>query len=135
MQAAQRPRSTFPRSRRLSGRRAIEKLFKEGKTLPLGWMNLRFLKHRLGESRFGCAVRRQAQPQATQRNRMKRWLKEAFRRNQAAFPPGHDLMAVVRRIPRDLSYSQVEETLLKSATALGSSNSPAASSGTTRPFQ
>lgn len=121
------PRATFPRSRRLSGRRTIERLFKEGKTLPLGWMYLRFLKHRRGSSRFGCAVRRQAQPQATQRNRIKRWLKEAFRRNQTAFPPGHDLMAVVQRIPKGLSYSEVEAVLRESAAALGSSSSPAAS--------
>lgn len=51
----------------------------------------------------GCAV---------ERNRVKRYIREAFRTRRGAFPPGTDLLVVARFAAADASYAQIERELL-----------------------
>ncbi len=63
--------------------------------------------------RFGCAVRRKAVPLAVDRNRLKRWLRESFRRNPSLVPPGFDWVAVVYERPAKWSYQDLESQFLE----------------------
>ena len=72
--------------------------------------------HPLGPAsptRFGCAVRRKAVASSVERNRLKRWLREAFRRNRPAIPPGLDLVAVVYEGRVKWSYQELESQFLE----------------------
>lgn len=62
---------------------------------------------------FGCVVRRKAVPLSVDRNRLKRWLREAFRRNRSSIPPGFDWMAVVYERPTKWSYWDLESQFLE----------------------
>ena len=102
----------FPRTHRLSGRAAFGRLFREGISLRSGWLSLQVFPNQLSRVRFGCTVRREAAPAGVFRSRLKRWLREAFRRNQEIFPAGVDMVAVIWNKPADLSYQEVERTFL-----------------------
>ncbi len=61
-------------------------------------------------SRFACSIRRGVARNAPERNRIKRWLREAFRRNPKKIPVGFDWLAIVPRGPID-SYHIVNKEL------------------------
>lgn len=76
-------------------------------------MTLKILPRPAGTTRFACAVSKKIAPTAVQRNKIRRWLKEAFRKNQEEFPSGIDLIAVVAKIPGRCSYQKMEQTLIQ----------------------
>ncbi len=47
-------------------------------------------------TRLGVTVTRKVGP-AVKRNRIKRWVREAFRRERGALPPGFDMVWVAKR--------------------------------------
>ena len=102
----------FNRGKRLSGRNQIQPLFVRGKLHRIDWLGLVVLPNKLKITRFGCVIRRKAIPQPVVRNRIKRWLREAFRRNQERFPQGWDIMAVTFSLPEKMDFQRVESTLL-----------------------
>lgn len=84
-------------------------------------MSLVFLANGSARSRLGCAMSRGA-GNAVQRNRLKRWTREAFRKNQAGIPSGFDLGVRVRRIPTEIDHRIVEEKLLSLCRQIASFN-------------
>ncbi len=104
--------TSFGRKNRLSGKSTFRRLFAQGATLRSHWLALTFLPNAGSHTRFGCTVRRQATKGGACRNRLKRWLREAFRRNQALLPSGIDLVAVVLKIPEGLTFQRLEEEFL-----------------------
>ncbi len=107
------PAAQFPRARRLSGKTDFGRVFREGRNLRSGWLTLVVLPNERSVSRFGCTVRRQAFPRAVDRNRIKRWCREAFRRNQQLLPSGFDLVVLVVRPAEDITFQEVEKRLIK----------------------
>ena len=102
----------FGHSKRISGQGDFRRLLKEAKSLRGDWFTLKVMPNGKQDSRFGCAVRRSASPEAVFRNRLKRWFREAFRRNQRGFPAGFDVAIVVFKAPEKASYAFVEQTFL-----------------------
>ncbi len=51
---------------------------------------------------------------AVRRNRVKRWIREAFRRNKDRIPPGLDLV-VIPRPGAELDYDRIEHSLVRLA--------------------
>lgn len=74
-------------------------------------MRLSFLPNGTTRSRLGCAIGRVVGG-AVQRNRLKRWLREAFRKNQAMIPAGVDLVVRVQALPPKIRHRLVEERFL-----------------------
>ena len=77
-------------------------------------------RNNLPGARFGCSVRREAVSGSVARNRLKRWLREAFRRNKALFPAGWDLFAVVLRSTEKPTFQSLQEELIGLARRVGS---------------
>lgn len=79
------------------------------------WLVLGYRKNDLGRLRFGCTITRKV-GSAVQRNRLKRWTKEYFRKTAAhGFNQQYDLNLVFRPMPEDfykkLRFEQFVETL------------------------
>lgn len=64
-------------------------------------------------ARFGCTIRRGAVASAVRRNRLKRWLREAFRRHREQAAAGYDWLAVVASFPAGLDFREVERSFLQ----------------------
>ncbi len=103
----------FSRPNRLTGRNTVSRIFREGKSVRGGWINLIAVPNGLLHNRFGCSVKRQAAPGGVLRNRIKRWLRESFRLNRALFPAGVDLFVVVVQKPAKLSFMEVERSIVQ----------------------
>ena len=63
---------------------------------------------------------------AVRRNRVKRVVREVFRRNRAAFPEGTDVLVVARASARDIDYAAAREEILEAAPALARALRPGA---------
>ncbi len=60
----------------------------------------------LEKTRLGITVTKKV-GNAVQRNRIKRLVREVFRRNRSLFPHGHDLVFIAKRQAQGLSYEAV----------------------------
>lgn len=54
---------------------------------------------------------------AVRRNRVKRILREIYRRNKASFPEGHDLILIAKNDMTDIAFHDLAEEIMK---AIGS---------------
>jgi ribonuclease P protein component len=66
-------------------------------------------------ARLGITVGRRKVRKATARNRLKRWVREAFRQNKVALPVGVDLIVAPRSA--EVTYHQVRASLVALAQA------------------
>jgi len=88
-------RYAFPRSRRLSGKRAFAAVYATGAKQARGPLVVFTLANGLAHCRWGLSVPR-AVGTAVRRNRIKRLLREAIRLLQHDLPRGYDVIIVVR---------------------------------------
>jgi ribonuclease P protein component len=88
-------RYTFPRSHRLSGSPAFDRVFDAQMRKNAGPLIVFTLPNGLPHSRLGLSVSRRVGT-AVKRNRIKRYIREAFRLSQHDWPLGYDVVVVVR---------------------------------------
>ena len=101
----------FPRQARVRARADFDRIFKDGRRVALPALAL----HWLGDgqpARLGLAVSRKVDPRAVGRNRIKRRLREAFRRLRPQLAPGA-YVVVARAAARGASNAQLVEAWLK----------------------
>lgn len=67
---------------------------------------IRSVQRRLRGARLGVTVTRKV-GSAVIRNRIKRWVREAYRRNRDSFPVGFDMVWVAKREAADAGYEAV----------------------------
>ncbi|MBI5366110.1 MAG: ribonuclease P protein component [Planctomycetes bacterium] len=101
----------YPKTVRLLRRRDFDRVFAGGRPFRDARLTLHVLANGRAESRLGIVVGRKVKT-AIVRNRIKRWVREAFRRRRAELPAGFDLV-VLPRAPRELDAGTVEESLVK----------------------
>lgn len=111
-----RPRLTFPRSRRLSGRLAFAAVFDDRLREHRGPLTFFARANSLDHNRLGLSVGRRV-GSAVVRNRIKRRLREAFRLQQVDLPAGYDWVVAVR--PHDpLRLEDYQRLMSEAAEAL-----------------
>lgn len=99
---------SFPKSRRLLRRADFQRVYNEGIKLVGPYFLLFALRRgEPGSCRIGLTASRKA-GKAVVRNRAKRLLREAVRRNWEHMPPGCDCVLHVRARMRDAEYAPVE---------------------------
>ncbi|MAD19583.1 MAG: ribonuclease P protein component [Planctomycetaceae bacterium] len=89
------PRFTFGAEDRLKGRAAFSEVHAGRTRRESGPLLVYALPNRLERLRLGLSVGRRC-GNAVRRNRLKRLLRETFRRNRASWPVGYDLLVVAR---------------------------------------
>jgi len=68
----------------------------------------------LQHTRLGITVTKKVGT-AVQRNRIKRVVREVFRRNRDLFPPSHDLVFIAKRNASDIDYGSLLSELQRAA--------------------
>ncbi|HPC46542.1 MAG TPA: ribonuclease P protein component [Deltaproteobacteria bacterium] len=107
----------FPPGERL--RKRIEfKRVEQGKTARLSTRHLVIVAapNTLGQTRIGITTSRKVGG-AVRRNRVRRLLREIYRRNKPSFPPGHDIVLIAKNDMTDTTYHDLEREILQ---AIGS---------------
>ncbi len=104
------------RYERLRLRRDFDRVFKEGKSVQDDVIRIVYVKNGLDHRRMAVVVRKRI-GKAHVRNRLKRLVREVFRKNKGAFPRGFDMVFIfkdgVREIAEDLKYDDLKKTILK----------------------
>jgi len=95
---------------RVKLQRDFDRLFKEGRALRYPEFTLRLLPGASGCSRLGLSVGKRV-GNAVRRNRVKRLLREAFRRNKALLTCPCDLAIVPSSRWQDLRLAAIEPTM------------------------
>lgn len=113
--------SRFPARQRLRLKRDFDAVFSKGRSAADGNLVVYVLPNSLGYSRLGMAVGRK-HGNATERNRIKRLIREAFRQNRAGLPGTADIVAV----PRSggcFGFSELAESLMRLAASAAEKSS------------
>jgi ribonuclease P protein component len=104
---------SFPKSRRLLRRVDFQRVYSEGAKVPGPYFLLFYLRREeAGPCRIGLTASRKV-GNAVVRNRAKRLLREAVRRNWDAAPEGYDCVLHVRTRMPEASYAEVEAEVLR----------------------
>lgn len=98
----------LPLKNRLKKKKDFENLFKKGKGCSQGFLYIKILKNGLDDSRFGFIVSKKFSPKAVLRNKIKRYLREAVKKNLGNVKKGFDAAIVVS------SNAQLENTDVES---------------------
>ena len=94
MSVPAKPRFTFPRRARLSGKRQFDDVFAERQRIRLGPITVFWRVNSLNASRLGISISRKV-GSAPVRNRIKRLLRESFRLTRQNPARTFDLVIVV----------------------------------------
>jgi ribonuclease P protein component len=107
------PGQALPRRCRIRRRRDYLKVQVEGARFSTRHLVILWVRSRWGTTRLGVTVSRKVAKQATRRNRIKRWIREAFRRlpRSPADNPAIDLVVIARPPSVEATYQDVAEQL------------------------
>lgn len=105
----------LPRTERLRKGPDFANAFRRGARAATGGLVLHFLRNKLADNRLGVSLPSKAFRKSTQRNRVRRLMKEAYRKNKGRIRKGFDLVLIAR--PRgdasSWSYGAMEEALIE----------------------
>lgn len=91
----------------------FKRLFREGKYFRNGDVSLRILENGLHVSRLGISVQSKIFPKAIQRTRVKRLIREVFRRNKANLKGAWDIIIRPKNLELvRLGYNSIEKNIL-----------------------
>lgn len=108
----------LPKQNRLKNRKDFENIFKAGKGQRDGLLYLRFFPNKLKSSRFGFVASTKFSKKAVERNRIKRWLREAVQNKIKNIKTGTDIAVIVNPGFKADSFKDLEikvEKLFKKA--------------------
>lgn len=101
----------FPKSERLRRQKDIEDCLREGKRFRHPLMTLYVRWREGGGRRIAFSVGRKVAKKATQRNKIKRWLREAYRTKRWAMKEGVDLFVIAQPECAATNFHAVDEAL------------------------
>ena len=104
---------------RLCKRFQFERVHKEGKAFSGRTIRLAILANELGANRVGFTVSKKRLKLSTQRNRVKRLLREVYRYNKHRIRAGFDIVLIARETPPSLKLPEVEAELSRLAQKAG----------------
>ena len=110
----------FPKSERLLKTKEFSFVYKRGSCVRQGAISLYTLANSLTQNRMGISISSKRVKSAARRNRLKRVLRETYRRNRKYLKKGFDMVFVIKTDPgKFVSYKIVNEIFLKSIQKAG----------------
>jgi ribonuclease P protein component len=104
----------FQRGDRLKKRYEFRQAQLRGRRIHTPHFLIVVLPNALHNTRLGITVTKKVGT-AVQRNRIKRVVREVFRRNRGLFPPSHDLVFIAKRGAAEIDYSGLLTELHRAA--------------------
>lgn len=111
------PNERFPRSERLLRRADFVRVQQQGRRVHTAHFVMLLLRSRMEGLRLGVTVGKRVGC-AVQRNRVKRLVREVFRRNKLLFPRDCDVVLVARPGADALDYASVLGELVRAQAAI-----------------
>lgn len=103
----------FRKSEHLLKSQQFQAVYKKGRSFKKGHLVVYCLASGRDATRIGFSISSKKLRTATARNRLRRLLREAFRKNKKHFKIGFDLVVTVARAPAEIPpYAEVEDTFL-----------------------
>lgn len=109
--------------RRLRSGKDFERIYGQGLRVRNGVFLVICLRNQVGVTRLGLSVSR-AQGNAVQRNRMKRVIREAFRKERGVLPEGFDLVVIPKDRRRASRLATAAPALLELLARLAKRTAP-----------
>lgn len=107
----QRGANRFPKTERLRKRKDIEACLREGKRFRHPLLHLFVHWHDNKGRRIAFSVGRRVARKATQRNRLRRWLREAYRTKRWLLKDGVDLFVVAQPDAAAANFHAIDTAL------------------------
>jgi len=101
----------LPKNNRLKKRKDFQKVMRRGKGLREDFLFLKFLKNNLKVVRVGFIVSQKIAKKATQRNKIKRRLREGLREKLAQIKKGYDLIFIAQKGIEKKKFSEIKEKI------------------------
>ena len=109
---------TFPKRKRLSSKKDIDRVFNKGFFISAGLIRVRYVSSEAKHNRFLVSVSRKA-GHSPKRNRIKRLIREAVRLRNSTLKNNYDICLFVTKAPRiALTFSYVEDKIVQIFTEL-----------------
>ncbi len=105
-------RQSLSREEKLRNSEDFKRAYLQGKRIRLPGLTIIIVRSPLPYCRIGISVTRKF-GKAIERNRVKRLIRELFRRNKQVFPPGHDLVFIPYRRCLSLGWRGLESNLAR----------------------
>jgi len=108
-------RNTYPKAEKLKSQKQIEFLFSEGKSVAVYPLRMVFVKipdTEMHEIKIGVSASKKNFKLATQRNRIKRLLREAYRLNKSILRDeinGSYVMMLMYQSKEEISFSELNQ--------------------------
>lgn len=96
---------SFPRWEKLRLKRDFDRIFREGKSIQSNFFTVIYVKNNFDFNRIAIVVKRKL-GKAHDRNKIKRWIREAYRTMKLELSKGFDVVVIPRKI-----LSEVLDTL------------------------
>lgn len=94
---------------RITSNKDFKEVYSQGKSVANKDLVLFFLKKESSRTRIGISVSRKIGP-AVVRNRIRRLIREVFRRNETEIKEGYDIVIIARQPIKEKSFHDVEKT-------------------------
>ena len=103
----------FPKSDHLRKTKEFDAVYRKGRSCRSSFLVLYALPNGFDRNRIGFSISSRKVRHAATRNRLRRLLREAFRRHKAFVKPGYDIVIAVTRAPAPVPGYEAILTLYK----------------------
>jgi len=101
----------LPRKNRISNKKEIDHIFKNGRTVKGSFLFIRFLNNQKGYSRFAFIAPSKHVPLAVDRSKIKRIFSGEIRKTPLLLKLGYDIIVVIHRKVERKQFGKLAEEL------------------------
>jgi ribonuclease P protein component len=101
----------LPKENRLKKKKDFENIFKNGKTFRSKNITVKYLFNEIEDNKIGFVVSKKFSKKATERNKVKRRLREIVRKNKKQIKKGVDIILIALPSLKGLTFEEIEKEI------------------------